>query len=211
MNTSIIPVPSSDETVQTTSSLPEIAELDSSQSTFRSDSSTSSTETGTDESASTFHESHQGNKVDRSSATTLQNSSDTTRTTSTSRRRVQGHRNRPIQRTTRRRCGTSVLVLNYLLQFSFLTIMNAAITIFGVGIGVGLILADSFRPSTNVSNNNSMNTAASTRTDDRGNENATVPVSAATPTCRATFRRAIDRIQEAPPINIAAISTMPAQ
>ncbi|KAL3931500.1 MAG: hypothetical protein SGBAC_011280 [Bacillariaceae sp.] len=90
--------------------------------------------------------------------------------------------------------------------------MNAAITIFGVGIGVGIILADSFRGPTDMGNSAGTASHADARQQRVVvNEHATITVSAATPTCRATIRRAMDRIQEAPPISLASMSTMPAQ
>lgn len=96
------------------------------------------------------------------------------------------------------------------VSVSFQIIMNAAITIFGVGIGVGLILADSFRtPSPEQQRTSSI--ASGNNATATANESPTVMVSAATPACRATIRRAMDRIQEAPPLNLASMSQLPAQ
>jgi hypothetical protein len=109
--------------------------------------------------------------------------------------------------------STTILVLKKCLELSFITMMNAAITIFGVGIGVGIILADSFRAqttSTTTASNSHRNSASEALQPHRRSE-ATVAVSAATPTCRASIRRAVDRIQEAPPLNLATASQLPAQ
>jgi hypothetical protein len=103
-------------------------------------------------------------------------------------------------------------ILNKFLSFGFGIVMNAAITIFGVGIGVGLILADSFRPS-NTSSSTGTSTASNIvgTSESRSRNEVTVAVSAATPNCRATIRRAMDRIQEAPPLNLASMAQLPAQ
>lgn len=50
------------------------------------------------------------------------------------------------------------------IQTTFLTIMNAAVTIFGVGVGVGLILGDSFRGRERVGGVTSVTVTASTST-----------------------------------------------
>lgn len=113
-----------------------------------------------------------------------------------------------------RRSSKSYLFFNRLLHFSFITIMNAAITIFGVGIGVGIILADSFRSPSSLTNNSSANSQHATsisRERYHRRSEATVIVSSATPSCRTTIRRAMDRIQEAPPLSLAASSQLPAQ
>ncbi|CAJ1966243.1 unnamed protein product [Cylindrotheca closterium] len=215
----------SDETVSATTTLPELSDLNSSTSTFHSNSSISSIDSDTtDEVASSspdFLSQQEQEQTNNNRGTTRTRPSlDTRASTSTSRRFIQGRRNyRLNQSTATRRINTSVLVLNNLLQFSFSTIMNAAITIFGVGIGVGLILADSFRsPGTTNNNNNSSNSNinASSLSNhhhvlEEQQNHATITVSAATPTCRATIRRAMDRIQEAPPISLASISALPAQ
>lgn len=119
----------------------------------------------------------------------------------------------------------SLLVLINLASLSITILMNVAVTIFGMGIGVGLILADSFRSqsptqyqhliaSTSLGLNNSSATTIGADDNHQSNHSRseeTVTVSAETPTCRETIRRTMDRIQEAPPINIASMSTLPAQ
>ena len=99
------------------------------------------------------------------------------------------------------------IFLVHVLAFSITFVINAAITIFGMGIGVGLILADSFRsqPDTMI------NYTSSSTENGRNRSEATIMVSAETPTCRETIRRSMDRIQEPPPINLTAISRLPAQ
>lgn len=50
------------------------------------------------------------------------------------------------------------------VQTTFATIMNAAVTIFGVGVGVGLILGDSFRGRERVGGVTSVTVTTSTST-----------------------------------------------
>ena len=78
-------------------------------------------------------------------------------------------------------------------------IMNAAVTIFGLGVGVGLILGDSWRVTTTT------NAAALLVEEDMG-----TTTSPATATCRATIRRTRPRVQEASDFSLAA-SQLPAQ
>ena len=80
-------------------------------------------------------------------------------------------------------------------------IMNAASTIFGLGVGVGLILGDSWRVTTTTTTN----AAAILVEEDVG-----TTTSPATATCRATIRRTRPRVQEAPDFSLAA-SQLPAQ
>lgn len=223
MNTFSPTAPSSDDTVSsaTTTSLPELSDLHSSASTFQSNSSISSIATDTEELLdSPSSELQQGQQTSTNNSTTAPARSLNTSSpsTSTSRSPIRRNHLRLSQSTATRRCNTGILVLNNLLKFSYFTIMNAAITIFGVGIGVGLILADSFRSpattrATNMGSHSDSATAASARRADEQHRDhhATMADSAATPTCRATIRRAMDRIQEAPPINLASISALPAQ
>jgi hypothetical protein len=91
-------------------------------------------------------------------------------------------------------------------------IMNAAVTIFGLGIGVGLILGDSWRGTTTMTNAtpNATATASLVEEDMGGTANSTTTTSPATPTCRATIRRTRPRVQEAPDISLAG-SQLPAQ
>ena len=95
--------------------------------------------------------------------------------------------------------GKALFLLAQILK----TIMNAAITIFGVGIGVGLILGDSFRaiPSSEgaevASNSSSSNMSLS-------------PPTTST-TTSYNIRRMRSRVQEPPALSLAALSTMPAQ
>ena len=91
---------------------------------------------------------------------------------------------------------------------AFETIMNAAITIFGLGVGVGLILGDSLRSPTvthggtsaafSSSDGNTTAAAAAAST-------VSVVVRPATPSCRATIRRThVSRIQEAPTMSLSS-------
>jgi hypothetical protein len=79
-------------------------------------------------------------------------------------------------------------------------IMNAAVTIFGLGVGVGLILGDSLRVTTTT-----MNTSESLVEEGMG-----TTTSPATATCRATIRRTRPRVQEEPDFSLAG-SQLPAQ
>eukprot|EP00980_Cylindrotheca_fusiformis_P027768 scaffold22559_cov111-Cylindrotheca_fusiformis.AAC.7 len=105
------------------------------------------------------------------------------------------------------------LFVKHLFQFCLIVLMNAAIAIFGIGVGVGMILADSFRsqdslfsaPTSPSSSNSSSDGSFNRRSE------ATVTVSVATPSCRTTIRRTMDRIQEAPPLSVAAALKLPAQ
>jgi hypothetical protein len=90
------------------------------------------------------------------------------------------------------------------LEFTFQVlkpIMNAAVTIFGLGVGVGLILGDSWRVTTTTT----ANAASSLVEEDMG-----TTTSPATATCRATIRRTRPRVQEAPDFSLAG-SRLPAQ
>jgi hypothetical protein len=81
-------------------------------------------------------------------------------------------------------------------------IMNAAVTIFGLGVGVGLILGDSWRVTTTTT---ATNAAAILVEEDMG-----TTTSPATATCRATIRRTRPHVQEAPDFSLAG-SQLPAQ
>ena len=96
------------------------------------------------------------------------------------------------------------------------TIMNAAITIFGLGVGVGLILGDSLRSPDQAqavfatSDNNTNLTASAGAA---ASSTVSVVVRPATPSCRATIRRSrLHRVQEAPSVGLAnGNSHLPAQ
>jgi hypothetical protein len=86
------------------------------------------------------------------------------------------------------------------------TIMNAAITIFGMGIGVGLILGDSFRDRS---------TTTTMATSSSRSEEVVLVSATSSPSCgRATgttILRSTRRIQEPPTISLAAANLLPAQ
>jgi hypothetical protein len=84
-------------------------------------------------------------------------------------------------------------------------IMNAAVTIFGLGVGVGLIIGDSWRVTTTTTTTTTTNAAGSLVEEDMS-----TTTSPATATCRATIRRARPRVQEAPDFSLAG-SQLPAQ
>lgn len=100
--------------------------------------------------------------------------------------------------TTRTRKRDLILCQSIFLITSLVTaIMNCAITIFGMGIGVGLILGDTLRtPSrfpTNLSGSGDVDTTSSTTAHGNGNgnteESTVVIVRPATSDCRAVIRR----------------------
>ena len=91
---------------------------------------------------------------------------------------------------------------------AFETVMNAAITIFGLGVGVGLILGDSLR-SPSVTHGGTSATAFtssdSNTTSAAAASTVSVVVRPATPSCRATIRRThVSRIQEAPTMSLSS-------
>jgi hypothetical protein len=129
-----------------------------------------------------------------------------TMTTSTSPERMvvaqqqqQPHRRRDVL------LGYSLLVATSLAT----AVLNAAITIFGMGVGVGLILGDTMRdfPSamrttstnttattttTTANNNNNMSSSSSSSSSD-SDEGEDTQVYPSTPTCRATVQRISSR------------------
>ena len=153
-----------------------------------------------------------------------------TMTTSTSPERMllaqqqqQPHRRRDVL------LGYSLLVATSLAT----AVLNAAITIFGMGVGVGLILGDTMRDfpsamrttSTNTTatatttttannNNNNMSSSSSSSNGDEGEDTQVYP---STPTCRATVQRISSRSSSQvvlPTIQQQSqqrLSTMPAQ
>ena len=149
----------------------------------------------------------------------------TTSSSSTTERMVeqeqqQQHRRRDVL------LGYSLLIATSLAT----AVLNAAITIFGMGVGVGLILGDTMRdfPSTTrTTSTNTTATATTTTTPANSNvsslsssdndEGEDVQVYPSTPTCRATVQRisnrssqvALPTIQQQP--QYQRLSTMPAQ
>lgn len=90
-------------------------------------------------------------------------------------------------------------------------IMNAAITIFGMGVGVGLILGDTIRGSSLSARVGAVSNSTSAATNGQPSEHETVlVVQPATPNCRATIRRVPTRPPPPPHFSRTA-STMPAQ
>lgn len=121
---------------------------------------------------------------------------------------------------TRRRKRDLLLCHFFLVVTSLVTaVMNAAITIFGMGVGVGLILGDAIRgtnqdPNLDGVNNNS---ASASDTNTTTIDETVVLVQSETPNCRSTIRRIQGREAHSSPAqwrsNVAATSTsiMPAQ
>jgi len=118
--------------------------------------------------------------------------------------------------------GYSLLIATSLAT----AVLNAAITIFGMGVGVGLILGDTMRDfpstvrttSTNTTATATSTTSTSTASSDNDEGEEDVQVYPSTPTCRATVQRISNRpsqgvqptIQQQPQHH-QRLSTMPAQ
>jgi hypothetical protein len=107
--------------------------------------------------------------------------------------------------------------------FGFITlVMNAAITIFGMGIGVGLILGDSFRHDTPNDNRSANNMAGGEASEATTTTTTSVVVthharassssssSSSTVPSYRVVRREI-RVQPPPNLSLLAATTMPAQ
>lgn len=150
----------------------------------------------------------------------------TTSSSSTTERMVeqeqqQQHRRRDVL------LGYSLLIATSLAT----AVLNAAITIFGMGVGVGLILGDTMRDFPSTTRTTSTNTTATATTTTRTPTNSHVPslsssdndegedvqVYPSTPTCRATVQRISNRSSHValPTIQqqtqYQRLSTMPAQ
>jgi hypothetical protein len=114
--------------------------------------------------------------------------------------------------------GYSLLIITSLAT----AVVNAAITIFGMGVGVGLILGETMRdfPAISSSTSTASSTSASATNSslDNDDEGHDVQVYPASPSCRATVQRISTRRTRDPSVPMPqqqqqrhSLSTMPAQ
>lgn len=97
----------------------------------------------------------------------------------------------------------------YLVSRAFKTIMNAAVTIFGLGVGVGLILGDSLRGRTLIATQ-TIETAEESTTPQPETEEAAATIISLTPSCGGVARSSRSIQVQEPPTSTAA-TTLPAQ